>query len=97
MACLCSYLATHHTTNEPVIIKVLKPQFRNNAEVIKKFNAEAKILKLADHPNIVALYDHETWEGSPYIALEFIPGESLHSIITHNPLSLKRAVEVIWK
>ncbi len=89
------YLATHPVTKDPVIIKTLKPHLRGNQEIIRKFNNEAKILKLADHPNIVSVYDYEEWEGGLYIALEFIQGESLHSVIENNPVSLRRAVEII--
>ncbi|MDP1835215.1 MAG: protein kinase [Chlamydiales bacterium] len=89
------YLASHPTTKDPLIIKTLKPHLRASHEVVRKFNNEARILKLSDHPNIVTLYAHEEWEEGPYIALEFIQGRSLHSIIEHNPVSLRRAVEII--
>lgn len=89
------YLATHPTTKDPVIIKTLKPQFLSSADMVRKFNNEARILRLSDHPNIVTLYSHEEWEGGPYIALEFIQGRSLRSLIENNPVSLRRAVEII--
>ncbi len=89
------YLASRPETRDPVIIKVLKPHLRRNPEVIAKFVNEANILALADHPNIVQLYEYEETSSEHYIAMEFIQGQSLHSIIEHNPVSLRRAVEII--
>lgn len=89
------YLAFNPATHDPAIIKVLKHSLRDNPLAIAKFNNEARILKLADHPNIVTMHAHETWEEGAYIALEFIQGVSLHHIIQHHPLSLRRSVEII--
>lgn len=89
------YLATHPITKDPVIIKTLKPALSSNKEVLQKFNNEARILKMADHPNIVRLFAHAETEDGPFIALEFIQGRPLNSLIEGSPLSLKRAVEVI--
>ncbi len=90
------YLGTHPDSGEAVILKTLKERSRQDPDVLERFDNEAKILKLADHPNIVGLFDYGTWEGdNPFIALEFVQGQSLHTVITHRPLSLRRAVEVI--
>ncbi|TXI35578.1 MAG: serine/threonine protein kinase [Nitrosomonas sp.] len=89
------YLTTHPATRDPVIVKVLKPHLRSNPEVVQKFINEAKILQIADHPNIVQLYAYEESEEGPYIALEFIQGQSLHTVIENNPLSLRHSVEFI--
>lgn len=89
------YLATHPDTKEPVTIKVLLPKFHSNPEVVQRFVNEAEIIALADHPNIVKLYSQGQWENGLYIAMEFIQGTSLRQFLQHNPLSLKRALEII--
>lgn len=89
------YLATHPETCEPVTIKVLSPQFSANPEIVKRFLKEAEIIALADHPNIIKLYSQGEWEGGLYIAMEFIQGMSLRQYLQKQPLTLKRALEII--
>lgn len=89
------YLGIHPETEEPIIIKVLSPKYVSNPEAILGFLNEARILSLADHPNIIKHYDYGQWENGLYIAMEFIRGTSLRKILVHQPFSLRRALEVI--
>lgn len=89
------YLATDCHTNLPVVIKVLHPNFLSRNDMVERFVREAEILSLVDHPNIVKMVAHGQWEGGYYIALEFIMGGSLRQYFLNNPLSLKRALEII--
>ncbi|MEM1283459.1 MAG: protein kinase, partial [Chlamydiota bacterium] len=89
------YLSTHPETKEPTAIKVLSQKFVSNKEIVKRFLHEAKIISMADHPNIVKLYDQGEWEGGLYIAMEFIEGISLRQFLLRHPLSLKQALEFI--
>ncbi len=89
------YLGVHPKTKEPITIKVLSPKFLSNPEIIQRFLKEAKIIGMADHPNIVKLYSQGEWEGGLYIAMEFIEGISLRQYLQQTPLSLKKALEII--
>lgn len=89
------YLSTHPETKEPVAVKVLSPRFSTNKEIVKRFLHEAEIISLADHPNIVRLYDQGEWEEGLYIAMEFIEGISLRQHLLRNPLSLKQALDFV--
>lgn len=89
------YLGTHPDTTDPVTIKVLLPKYLSHPEIVQRFLKEAGIIALADHTNIVKLYGHGEWEGGLYIAMEFIEGISLRQYLQHNPISLKRALEII--
>lgn len=89
------YLGTHPDTQEPVTVKVLSPKFVSNPEIVERFLKEAGIIAMADHPHIVKLYGHGNWEGGLYITMEFVEGISLRQFILQNPLSLKRALELI--
>ncbi len=88
------YLGVHPDTEEPIIIKVLSPKYVSNPEVTARFLNEAHIISLADHPNIIKLYDYGQWEGGLYIAMEFVRGTSLRKILAHQPFSLKRSLEI---
>lgn len=89
------YLASHPETQAPITIKVLSPQFLSHPEMTSRFLKEAEIIALADHPNIVKLYGYGEWEKGLYIAMEFIQGISLRQYLLQNPLSLKKALEMI--
>lgn len=89
------YLGTHPDSSEPVLIKVLLPKFLKDKEIVSRFVNEANVIAKANHPNIVRLYDSGTWENGLYIAMEFVKGTSLRKILTHQPFSLKRALEIL--
>lgn len=89
------YLGTHQLSKEPTIIKVLSPRFLSHPEVVRRFFNEAEIIAMADHPNIVKMFGHGEWEGGLYIAMEYIEGVSLRTYLMQNPVSLKRALEMI--
>lgn len=89
------YLASHPETKEPITIKVLSSKYSQEAEVVQRLLKEAEIIALADHPNIVKLYGQGSWEKGLYIAMEFVQGTSLKKIIQHQPMSIKRALEVV--
>jgi len=88
------YLGLHPETHEPLAIKVLSSKNMRSAEMVKRFLREAEIIELTNHPNIVQLYGHGSWEGGVYIAMEFIQGISLRQMILQEAMSLKRALEV---
>lgn len=80
---------------QPVLVKVLTKRFLGSPDVVKRFLAEAEIVAITDHPNIVRLHQSGQWEGGLYIAMEFIQGSSLRQYLQNVPLSLKRALEII--
>lgn len=89
------YLGVHPETEELIALKVLSPKFVKHPEMIDQFLKEARIIEIADHPNIVKLYGHGKWEGGLYIAMEFVRGISLRKLILQNVLSFKRSLEII--
>lgn len=89
------YLGTHPETQTPITIKVLSQKFLAHPEMKSHFLNEAEIIALADHPNIVKLYGYGEWEGGLYIAMEFIQGVSLRQYLLQNPMTLKRALEMV--
>lgn len=86
------YLGTHPESKEPIIVKVLSPQYISSPDAAQRFLTEAEIIAMADHPNIVKLYGYDKWAGGLYIAMEFIHGMSLRQYIENTPISLKKAI-----
>lgn len=91
---LC-FIGTHQDTHQLLVIKILSPQLIGHFEMVNQFLEEAKIISLADHPNIVKLYGQGEWANGLYIAMEFIQGISLRQFITGQSLSMRRCLDLI--
>jgi len=64
-----------------VVIKRILPTHREDAEFIRMFEDEARILGLMHHPNVVEAYDFGEEGGAPYLALEYVDGPSLSRVL----------------
>ena len=79
------YLAEHVKMGRKSAIKVMNPGMNQDPDAIARFNREASNASRMNHPNICAIYDFgETSEGLIYLAMEFIEGQSLTSLIEQN-------------
>lgn len=89
------YLGIHN--REQIVIKVLSPKLIANRDISSRFQKEAEIIALADHPNVVRLLGQGTWEKGLYIAMEFIEGTSLRQFMQREPLSQDTIVDILLK
>ncbi len=72
------YLAEHPLLGKKAAVKLLLPQFSNNKELVDRFFNEARAATLVKHSGIVDVFDFGyTEDGSAYIVMEFLEGESL--------------------
>ena len=71
------YLARDESLGRLVAIKVLKERLALDAEFVERFRIEAQAAASLNHPSIVAVYDRGKAGASPYIAMEYVDGESL--------------------
>ncbi len=72
------YLAEHMHMQRMAAIKVLRPQYAANVELVERFFAEARSANLINHPAIVEIYDCATLpDGSAYIVMEYLEGQTL--------------------
>lgn len=93
------YLAVHEYMERKVALKVLHKHLaeQSNADVFfKRFLREARTASQINHPNAVTIYDFGVVDDLPYLAMEFLDGRSLTSIlIQEKRLSWKRALPLI--
>ncbi len=75
------YKAKCRVLNRFVAIKILKDEFANDAEFIKRFQVEAQSAASLSHQNIVSIFDVSEDEGQHYIVMELIEGKTLKEII----------------
>ena len=71
------YLAEDETLGRMVAVKVLKLEMASDAEFVERFRIEARAAARLNHPAIVAVYDRGGADARPYIAMEYVDGESL--------------------
>ncbi|MGB9866769.1 MAG: Stk1 family PASTA domain-containing Ser/Thr kinase [Bacillota bacterium] len=64
-----------------VAVKMLRPQFCSDPELLKRFKREAQAAASLSHPNIVNVFDVGDYHGSHYIVMEYIAGETLKQYI----------------
>src|SRR6185503_2825205 len=91
------YKATHVMLDKTVVVKLIKPELVTSAEVVRRFQREARAASNLNHPNIVAVYDlGQTEDGTLYIAMEFIDGPSLKDVIRKTgPMPVARIVAIL--
>jgi len=63
--------------NRYVAIKILRPEYRDDAEFIKRFKIEAQSAGSLSHPNIVSVYDVGNEDDMEYIVMEYVEGITL--------------------
>jgi len=89
------YKAKCMLLNRYVAIKILRTEFTNDEEFVKRFRVEAQAAASLSHPNIVSIYDVGNENGIHYIVMEYIDGITLKEYITENgKLPWKRAVNI---
>ena len=75
------YEAKDKLLNRTVAVKVLRPEFVDDEEFLKKFKREAEAVASLSHPNIVNVYDVGEDGKVHYIVMEYIDGQNLKDII----------------
>ena len=89
------YLARDPVLDREIALKVLGVQF-DDAESRKRIVREARAAGRLRHPNIVTVFDAGEDNGRSYIAMEYVPGETLGGLIRRRaPLSIARKLELI--
>ncbi|MGZ4787745.1 MAG: protein kinase domain-containing protein [Terriglobales bacterium] len=86
------YRARDPIINRRVALKTITTGLSENPQLLERFYREAQSAGGLQHPNIVTVYDMGEASGIPYIAMEFIDGESLEGPISRQdkiPLALK--------
>lgn len=66
-----------------LVLKVLHPKFAGNEEAYQMFLEEARVMARLHHPNIVEVFEVDTVDGIPYIAIEYVNGPTLGRLYRH--------------
>jgi serine/threonine-protein kinase len=90
------YLAQDQLLGRQVAVKVLHQHFAEDQEFVERFRREASSAAALSHPNIVGIFDRGEWNGTYYIAMEYVAGRSLKSIVRESgPLEPAVAIDIV--
>jgi eukaryotic-like serine/threonine-protein kinase len=87
------YRARDLRLRRDVAIKVLPSFLSSDKERLRRFEQEAQAAAALNHPNILAVFQMGTYEGSPYLVSELLEGETLREEIKRGPLPARKVIE----
>lgn len=88
------YKARCRLLNRFVAIKMLRAEFNEDSEFLKRFETEAQAAASLSHPNIVSVYDVGTHNKLHYIVMEYVEGTTLKEYLLNNgPLPVEKIVD----
>jgi hypothetical protein len=90
------YKARDRETGELVALKVLKPEIAADASIVERFKNELRLARKITHKNVCRIHDfNRAPDGSAYISMEFVEGESLRNILKRfGNLSLRAGTRI---
>ena len=91
------YRAINMSSRKVVAVKMLKEEYLNDREFLRRFEREAKASLALSHENIVRAYGVGDDNGVPYIVLEYVEGKTLKDLIQESPgghLSVQQAIGI---
>src|SRR5580765_4643260 len=88
------YRARDPKLGRDVAIKVVSEQFGSDSERVTRFRREAQLLASLNHPNIAAIYGLEEANGSQFLVLELVEGETLAERLKAGPLPVSAALPI---
>ena len=80
-----------------VLVKVLRPELRDDRELCRRFEREARLFAKVHHANIVTIYDFGTTESALYFVAEFVDGVNLKEFLQHGRLPFDLAWYVLFE
>src|SRR5436189_627207 len=94
------YLAEDQELGRRVAIKILNDRHSHDEQFVERFRREAKNAAGLSHPNIVSIYDRGEFDGSYYIAMEYLDGRTLKELLVRNgptpvPIAIDYARQIL--
>jgi serine/threonine-protein kinase len=89
------YLVKHTVMRKRLALKLLRPEISQVPEFAARFEREATAAANIDHPHVAAATDcGKAEDGTLFLALEFVEGQSLRAALQAGPLQVPRALHI---
>ncbi len=88
------YLGYDPRSQREVAIKVLPPYYLHSTKFRERFEREAYMIALLEHPAIVPVYDMGEEDGQPYIVMRYMSGGSLADKLKKGPIPLRECMDM---
>jgi eukaryotic-like serine/threonine-protein kinase len=87
------YRARDSRLHRDVALKVLPADRSGDPDRLRRFEREARAVAALNHPNILAVFDVGSEEGTPYVVFELLEGQTLRRRLERGPLPPRKAIE----
>jgi tRNA A-37 threonylcarbamoyl transferase component Bud32/tetratricopeptide (TPR) repeat protein len=89
------YKARHLHLDQIVALKLLRKDSCNDPVKVKRFQVEAKAASSLSHPKLLNVQGFGICEGTPYLVMEYVEGDSLDAVLdAHGPMPIARVIEI---
>ncbi|MDX1378838.1 MAG: protein kinase, partial [Anaerolineales bacterium] len=80
------YIGNHTSLHRSVAVKFLKADLQDEPDLRDRFEREARVIAMLRHPNIIQIFDFDSYLNQPYLVMEYVPGTSLGAYLSelHN-------------
>lgn len=90
------YRAAHVHLKRPVALKLLRRSLASDPEMWARFRREAELVSQLESPHVVRVFDFgKTADGQPFLAMEYVEGQTLDELVATGPLPPARAVQLL--
>jgi eukaryotic-like serine/threonine-protein kinase len=88
------YRAHDSKLGRDVALKILPSEFTHDPDRLARFKREAQVLASLNHPHIAAIYGLEEANGSQFLVLELVDGDTLAQRIARGPIPMEEALTI---
>jgi serine/threonine-protein kinase len=88
------YLAEDNELSRRVVLNFLPARYASDEGLRTRFKREAQAAAALNHPNVITIHEVSEYKNRPFIAMEYVEGESLKSLIAKRELPQEKAIDI---